>query len=1218
LVGIAVSKPLTYYLTCLIMRKLLWHLLCLLCILYAQSPRSFGQLMASSHDIRNDKVSPGGKAQPKKVQLKDFIKDFEHKFDISIAYQTALVEDVLIEPRLAAATLADKNAEDGLRRVLTTSKLKFRKSAEGYYVLYKDEEPAEKAAPSKPADKPETKESSALPVVFGITGTVKDKLSGAGIPGVTVLIKGSSQGTLTDEAGKYKLDIPDPNGFLVFSYIGYESQEVPVQGRSIVDITLAESVQALSEVVVTALGFKESADRTGVSNSKISSEAIGRSGEAGVINSLAGKASGVTITRTNGDPGAGSSIQIRGQNTITGSSQPLVIIDGIPMSNSSIGSNTGGVTEQSRLNDINPDDIESMQILKGASAAALWGSRAANGVIVITTKSGKNNNKINVSFKSTVSIDKVSVRHPMQEAYGQGSGGVFNAAGTYAWGDKIANRAGGADDVNPNGAYFLAPNGNKYYTITKKNSQDTFADSNFDSVFGTGHFWDNSLSLSGGSDKATFFFSLGNIKQQGIIRNNSDYKRTTVRFNTDYKFNQYIKLNAKTSYMNSFSNRIGTGSNVNGLFLGLLRTPPDFDQRDYKGDYYADSNPNTAPAVGRHRSYRRYLGNGADPLFNNPLWTINEQTNSSSVNRFLTSAEMVISPVKWFDLITRGGVDYYTDRREEYFPVFSAGGTNATGSYSERVLTEKELNLDVIGRATKDISENITGTYIVGFNINDRKFNDVLGTINNFLVANAPGNFSNALIANTTLTNTKRSIRSARLYATANLGFYDQVFLNMSLAGESASTFGTGSRNTFYYPSADVAWQFSNIKSLSKLNFLSFGKLRASYGVVGIQPEAYKLSTVYNSLETEGLSGSFYGNGALVQSGLQGNNFLRPEKKTEVEFGTDLRFFNNRFRTGITYYENVVRDLLLEVEQAPSTGFERKYANAAELENKGWEVDLSYDIIRKKDLKVALNTNWSRNRNKIRSLAGTESIQLSGFSTGASSRAVEGQPVGILWGGKFLRNEQDQLVLNENGFPQASPVAGIMGDPNPSWRGGMGASVEYKKFSFNILFETFQGAIISNATKGIMYAYGTHGDTGNEVTLSQPMVNYAGKTIPAGTTVRGNFHDFGGGQVLLDEAWYTTLGSGLGSVREQFTEDGSWTRLREVSFGYTLNSKKFREKTKLQSVDISVSGRNLYLWTKAVGIDPETNLTGVSVGRGLEYFNNPPTRSFLFTIKINY
>jgi len=1199
------------------MKKRLWQSLCLSCILLGFTAQSFGQLMASSNDSRREKSFLKSGFQPKKVHLKEFLKEFEQKFDVSIAYQTVLVEDVYVEHKLAATTLNDKNVEEGLKRILKGNKLKFRKSAEGYYVLYRDAEETQ-TPPATSGDAKQVYKEVSVQQVFGVSGVITDKVSGSAIPGVTVLIKGTSQGTITDETGKYKIEIPDPNGTLVYSYIGYESREIEVGGKSVINVILTESVQALSEVVVSALGFKESADKVGVSNSKISSEAIARSGEASLINSLAGKASGVTITRTNGDPGAGSSIQIRGQNTITGSSQPLVIIDGIPMSNSSIGSNTGGVTEQSRLNDINPDDIESLQILKGASAAALWGSRAANGVIVITTKSGKKGDKINISFKSSVSIDKVSVRHPMQEGYGQGAAGVYNPTATYAWGDKISTRAGGEDAVNTNGAYFLTPDGRKYYAITKKNSQDTFADSNFDSVFGTGHFLDNSLSLSGGGEKATFFFSLGNVKQQGIIRNNSDYKRTTVRFNTDYKFNNYVKLNTKASYMNSFSNRIGTGSNVNGLFLGLLRTPPDFDQRDYKGDYYADSNPNTAPVIGRQRSYRRYLGNGADPLFNNPVWTINEQTNSSGVNRFLTSGELIISPVKWFDLITRGGVDFYTDRREEYFPVFSAGGTNATGAYSERVITEKELNLDVIGRATKNITPNITGTYIIGFNINDRKFNDMLGTINNFLVANAPGNFSNALKANTTVTNTKRNIRSARLYATANLGFYDQVFVNMSLAGESASTFGTGSQSTFYYPSADVAWQFTNLKPLANLQFLTFGKLRASYGVVGIQPEPYKLNTVYTQLATEGLTGSFYGNGALVQSGLQGNNFLRPEKKTEYEFGTDLRFFNNRLRAGVTYYQNVVRDLLLQVEQAPSTGFEQKYANAAELENKGWELDLSYDIVRTKDWKVALNANWNRNRNKIRSLAGTESILLSGFDTGASSRAVEGQPVGILWGGKFLRDANEQLVLNDAGFPQASPVAGIMGDPNPSWRGGLGGAVNFKNFSFNILFETFQDAIISNATKGIMYAYGTHGDTGNEVTLTNAMVNYAGKTIPAGTTVRGNFKDFGKGPVLLDESWYTTLGSGLGSVREQFTEDGSWTRLREISLGYTLNSKAFRQKTKLQSVDFSISGRNLHLWTKAVGIDPETNLTGVSVGRGLEYFNNPPTRSFLFTIKINY
>ncbi|MDZ7633902.1 MAG: TonB-dependent receptor plug domain-containing protein [Bacteroidales bacterium] len=330
-----------------------------------------------------------------------------------------------------------------------------------------------------------------------ITGTVTGKEDGLPMPWVTVVIKGTTQGVTTDNNGIYVIDVPDENSVLAFSSIGFLTQEIAIGSRTTIDIVLNSSVTNLGEVIITAIGTTVKVDETGSTSSIVRSEMIGKSGEAGVINSIAGKASGVKITKSNGDPGSGSSIQIRGSNTIEGASQPLIILDGIPVSNDNIGEVT--ISQQSRLDDINPKDIESVQILKGASAAALWGSRAANGVIVITTKMGKINQKPRVQYAYTQSFDMVSVREPIQDKYGQGRNGVWSSTDGESWGDKIANRSGAPDVVNESGAYFTAnTTGNKYYQITQKNSRETFLESNWDQVFQTGVFGQHTISIDGG------------------------------------------------------------------------------------------------------------------------------------------------------------------------------------------------------------------------------------------------------------------------------------------------------------------------------------------------------------------------------------------------------------------------------------------------------------------------------------------------------------------------------------------------------------------------------------------------------------------------------------------------------------------------------------------------------------------------------------------------
>lgn len=1062
-----------------------------------------------------------------------------------------------------------------------------------------------------------------IPTMFAqqtVSGTITDGSSGEPLVGVTVLIKGTTSGAISDENGRYAVEISSSSDSLQFSYLGYETLAIAIDGRRKISVDLTSSSIALNEVVITALGIETLSDNYGATSSKIDGAPVVSSGETGVLNGMQGKAAGVRITRNTGDPGSGSYIQIRGQSTITGSSQPLIILDGIPISNSEINGSQGataGVTQQSRLNDINPDDIESIQILKGAAAAALWGSRAANGVILIRTKSGKAGNKVSINFRSTLSIDEITIKQPLQNNYGQGSGGNYSPTSSQSWGDRIADRSGGPDVFNTSGQFFEAEDGTRYYPILEKNSRETFRESNFDQIFGNGFFIDNNLSFSGGNEKSTFFFSLADLYQEGIAKASSDYRRSSTRLNINHKFNDWLKVTAKANYVHTNSDRTQQSSNLNGIYLGLLRTPPDFDISDYKGDYYTSES--AAPIENRQRSYRRYLANNPNPIYNNANWTIGELVNNSVVDRFITTAEMQILPTDWLTLTARGGVDFYEDFRKTKFPVHSAGA-NSSGNYTEELIREREYNLDFFGRIYKDFGESLSFNFISGFNINDRKYLRIGSQMQNFILQFGPDDFSNALPEDITSIDFERTIRTARWYNTMNLGWKDMVYLDLSGAFESASTFGELSDQTFFYPAATVAWKLTELPALKDNAFLSFAKLRGSYGVVGVQPIAYRTQTNFVSAGTgtgwgDFLDAGFYG-GGFEQSQLQGNPFIEPERKTEWEVGTDLRFFRDKLTLSATYYQNRIEGLLFDVLVAPSTGFTERYDNAGEMENRGIELEGTYNIVRNNDWNANVFFNVNANRNEVTQLSGTESILLAGF-TNAGTRAVEGEQIGVLWGGLWDRNEDGSLALDANGFPQAAAEAGIYGDPNPDWRGGVGFDVSWKALSLNVLVETFQGGDYSEATRGVLYTFGKHGDNGNEVTPTTDLVNYSGNVIPAGQLVRGNIRDFGAGPVLLDQSWYTTLGSGFGSVREQFVTDGSWTRLREVTLKYRLANNFIRNTLKLQSVELSATGRNLVLWTDLIGVDPETSLTG-GFGQGLEYFTNPGTKSYVFTLKINY
>ncbi|WP_262152649.1 SusC/RagA family TonB-linked outer membrane protein [Chryseobacterium foetidum] len=997
------------------------------------------------------------------------------------------------------------------------------------------------------------------------------------------------------------------------------------------------STSNIDEVVITALGLKGERDKFASSASTVKGPAVAQSGETGILTGLSAKASGVLITRNGGDPGAGAYIQIRGQNTINGNAQPLFIIDGMPVSNSSdkTGSSlSNGIVQQSRINDLNPNDIERVEVLKGASAAALWGTRAANGVIIITTKKGKNTSgKINISLKSTVSFDRVNKMHPLQTTYGQGSNGLYIQGDRLSFGDLIAARPGGSDFyiTDPSNplyqGYVTFADGTVRYAIAPgtadrknggKNSREVFDHSK--DAFRTGHFIENNLTVDGGNEKSNFLLGFSNLNQEGVIKSFSDYDRQTARLNASQKFNDWFKASANVNYIKSSSSRVQEGDNVDGLLLSSLRTSPDFDNARYEGTY---TDPTGQIFPNAHVSYRNPLGIDKKTTYANPFWNIVNNKNTSKVDRILGTMQIDITPLKWLSATARVGIDNFTDKRVERFAKNSANF--ADGYLSIGSIAEKQFNTDLFVIAKHTVSENIKSSYLFGFNYNSRRNESVLNTITNLIIADGPDILDNALNSNLKANNNYSLLRTYAFYSQIDVEAYNMLFLTLTGRSESASTFGTETSNSFFFPSAALAWQFSNLDFLKDRSIFSFGKLRMTWGQVGIQPQPYQNFTVFNPANfsdpfTNGVSSvsSLY-SGGYVRNLREGNQFLRPEIKTEYEVGTDLRFFQNRFSFSATAYYNKTKDVILQLNVPASTGYALKNSNAAVLENKGLELDVNGDILRLGNFRWNISGNFSTNKNKVVSLSGVTAQVLSD-SFIQNSSLIPGQPFGVFLSTDFLKDGAGNYILDANGFPQPGTSTEVIGDPNADWRAGLGSTFSYKDFSLYVLFDRVQGNDVFNGTRGSLYAFGTHGDQGNTVIVpAGGLRDVNGNLLAAGTSYQGQIYDFGAGPVALNQAWYRGRGTASTTASyKQFVEDGSATRLREITFNYTLKSDKLKKKLKLSSINFSVTGRNLILWTKYTGIDPESNVSGAGLSRGQDWFTNPNTKSLLASILINY
>lgn len=1057
----------------------------------------------------------------------------------------------------------------------------------------------------------------------GTAATLSGKVTsdrGAPLQYATVAIVALGLGTQTDAAGNYTLVIPAARltgraAQVEARAIGYKPivRAITLSAGALrSDFTLASNPMQLGEIIVTGSGTSNVREKLGTVVSTVRGDDIRKSAEVNIVNSLAAKAPGVEITSQAGDPGAGSGIVIRGFGTIQGNGQPLFVVDGMPIDNSvtvTDGSDTGfGYTN--RAADINPADVESVEILKGAAASALYGIRGANGVVLITTKSGKAG-ATRYSLQSTSTIDEVNRVIPLQQRFGRGTNGATPAC-------AAAPVADGLCQLRSWGAPLAA--GTPTYD-------------HFREVFGTGTQFDNVLQISGGDANRTFLLSLGNLNQNGVAKGpNSQFNRTTVRLRATQALGSKLRLGGNFAYTAVAMRAIQKGNNLNGLLLGATRQPPEFNPFPYI----------TATGLQRAWSVPNPVTPGTVPIFDSPLWVLNQPRNTSDVGRTVGNIAVDYTPFEWLSVNYTLGADYGLEKRLEGLPPGSAGGAE-TGQLWESGILNTIIDHNLVATAKHTFNKDFSGRVLVGQNLNSSRTRLQQNKGTGYI---APDLFTlnNIISTNISPQNFESQVNIAGYFVQSDLEFYDQLYLSVGVRADQTSVLSKANRTAFF-PKASLAWNITNfIGNRDQKGALSYLKARASFGQVGRQPFAYQNLTTF----TGGQGAFAYGEGAVnaASGGVGGLNTsftfgqpnLKFERTTEYEGGFDFGALNQRVDGSVTYYNRDSRDVILGVPVAPSFGFGRTNQNGARITNQGIEVQVNARVIERPNYRWEVGANFTRNRNMVKQLQGAEFLYLDG-GFGVSA-AVPGKPIGTFFGSDFVRcrygipdanntqtvgsgasvninaackasgSPEGAVYVDVDGFPLIDATNYAVGDPNRNYLLGIRNGFTFKKLTVTALVDIVNGGVNWNGTRGALQSYGTYATTADRGATK----TFGKEIVPGAVTGPG-----AGKAVVIGESWYRTgLGNNFNGPTSQFVESSAFTRLREVSLAYTFNGNFVKNKLGMSAVDVRLSGRNLWLKTDYSGIDPETNLGGpIGAGRGQDYFNNPQTRSWVISVNLN-
>ena len=1016
-----------------------------------------------------------------------------------------------------------------------------------------------------------------------ISGIVSD-VSGV-LPGVSVIIEGTSKGVETDFDGKYAIKA-SPGDVLVFRYLGFKTTNTTVGTSNTINVILEEGGEVLDEIVVTAFGIKREEKALGYSVQSIKGDAMTEARESNLTNAISGKIAGVQVTGTSGSVGASSRIVLRGNSSITGNNEPLYVVDGLPISNRSFGNagSGGGVDLPNGASDLNPDDIESITVLKGPNAAALYGLRAGNGVIVITTKKGDANKRFSISVNTNVTMSNPLLLPDYQNSYGQGgTSNFFNYVNGASGGvgDGVDESWGPALDAGLEFVQWdsqLTNNGNPTPWVSHPDNVKDFLD--------TGLNISNNVSVSSGG----FRLSIGNSNQKGMMPF-TDLKKFLVGLSGALQLGENLKASVSLNYINQNSDNLPiTGYDSENAFQQFIWSARQVNFSDLKDWRSFPLAPIGTAAEGTPLNWNHNFQN-------NPYWVLQTNTNTFEKDRLIGNVGLTSQLTDDLTFSMKYGIDSFSLLDTKRQAMGSASAQN--GSYKERQIRSEEVNASFLLSYDKDFTEDFGFSLSFGGNHMHRTYDRVYGELPGLELPNLYNlsNLQTGATAELENLHTYEQINS--LYAFGQFSYKDMFFLDFTARNDWSSILPIAN-NSFLYPSVTGSALLSDIFPALKENKINFLKLRGSWAKVGSTGalDPYSLNQTYK------LRNSGFGNQASIPN-TQYNPNLKAEMVTSIEFGIDAKMFNNRLRLSATYYDAQSEDLLLPIQVTASTGFTNVWDNIADMSNKGIELQLGGTLIKKEDFSFDIDLNFARNNNEVTSLGDLDTYVLGG-QWGLSLEARPGQPYGTLIGRDFERTTSGDVIY-DNGLPKIDTDQKIIGNIAPDWTGGANFSIRYKDFDFSSLIDAKIGGDVHSMT----YSWGRYAGT-----LSETLIGRETGVVGNGVMSDGNGGYVANNVVVSAKAFNQSSYSN--SIESSAIFDASYVKLRQVSIGYTL-PQKFIEKSILKSLKFSIVGRNLaILYKNAPHIDPETGFSSSNGEQGQEFGQSPSARNIGFNINMRF
>jgi TonB-linked SusC/RagA family outer membrane protein len=1022
-----------------------------------------------------------------------------------------------------------------------------------------------------------------------VTGKVTAADGTRPLQGVSVVLRGTRFGTLTNAAGTYRVQLPAGSGQGTLSYklLGFKPQDVPIQGRTAIDVSLETSPTALTDVVVTANAIVRESKELGYATSIVQTEQLNVARGSNVLNNLAGKVAGVRITQQSGTVGGSAKIVIRGINSIASASEPLFVVDGVPISNSSFFGTeteivTGGVDVGNRAQDLNPDDIESMSILKGAAASALYGSRARNGVIVVTTKRGRAGRKPTITYNASVRSDNVFRTFDLQNQWAQGNLGVYNKDQANGWGPAISGQR--------------VPN-----LLGDTVTLQAFPD-NVSSFFRQGATNIQSLGVEGGTEASDYRLSGTWLGQSGIVPG-SELSRYTVALNAGQRFSPKFNARVAANYVRTTSEgRPSQGQNTPNLPMQLLSSLP----RTLSNDFLR------ANRVAPNGTAGSIDGTGTS---NNPYWVTDNNGLDNAVDRIYGNVNLSYDATPWLNLVFRAGTDLASENRR----FITRKGTRGrlVGEFDTQDLDDRELNTDLIGTIQRQLTGDLGLKAIVGHNFNKRTFRQQR-VFSQGLNVDLLYTQANAAVNTATNFRSERQLYGA--YGDLGLSWKNYLFVNVTGRNDWSSTLPVNN-NSYFYPSVSSSLVVSDLfkgTSVFQNGTINLLKLRANWANVGSDEDPYQLAFTYSPLVqhtdiyTFNQQFPFGGASAFAATNVIPPSDLRPQRQNSSEYGIEGRFFNDRVGADLTYYRTINYDQIVSIAIPQSTGFSARRSNIGQISNRGIEAQLSVTPIRRggDGFKWDVSANINANRNRVDKLAPrlNRFIITSGDGFGIFIAADTGKSFGIE-GVAFARdtitNTGEYLINPANGL-RIPYTRKLFGNIFPDWTGGISNSLSWKRFTASFLVDIRQGGVFLSQTTSQLRSSGLAAETANRERFIQP-----GRIVnPDGRTTRPN-------DVLVAsvQQYWGNLDNSISPENNIF--DASFAKLREATFGVRLPDA-WVARLGAASGSLAIEGRNLWLMSSKVPhVDPEANVLGTGlIGEGVERNSIPSARTFGMNLRL--